>query len=303
MVQCLDCIGDRVARSLVRPASIDRCKRVTARLTSGAIADRSLDCSVPQRQSGLLTAGVPGWAVGSRGYELGSLGVRTVVLVHGAWHGPWCWAKVTPRLAAAGVPHAEVELPFTGHDDDIAATRAALDRIDGTKVLVGHSYGGLVISGAGKGRSDVAQVVYLCAFLVQPGETIIDELARVPDLPTAKVLDAIVLHDDGTSSIDPDHAVAAFYSLSSTDAARDAIGRLRPMNAKSIFSRCQGAPWMQVPSTYVLCDQDQAIPVKGQRRMARSATNVVVLDTDHSPFLSMPEETARILVNLASDSS
>lgn len=247
--------------------------------------------------------GVPEQVFVARECELVSLGVTTVVLVHGAWHGAWCWAKVTPRLEAAGVPHTEVELPFTGHDDDIAATRTALDSIDGTKVLVGHSYGGLVISGAGAGRSDVAHLVYLCAFLVQPGETIVDDLARVPDLPAAEVLHAIVFHDDGTSSIDPDHAVAAFYELSPPDTARDAIGRLRPMNGKSIFSKCKGAPWRQIPSTYVLCEQDQAIPVEGQRRMARSATNSIVLDTDHSPFLSMPDDIARILVNLASDSS
>ena len=229
--------------------------------------------------------------------------MKTVVLVHGAWHGPWCWAKVTPPLEAAGVPHAEVELPFTGHDDDIAATRSALDSIDGMKVLVGHSYGGLVISGAGEGRSDVAHLVYLCAFLVQPGETILEELARVPDLPAAKVLDAIVGHDDGTSSIDPDHAVAAFYALSPPEAARDAIGWLRPMNGESVLSRCRGAPWRQIPSTYVLCEQDQAIPVEGQRHMATNTTNRIVLDTDHSPFLSRPEDTAHILISLARDSS
>jgi pimeloyl-ACP methyl ester carboxylesterase len=210
---------------------------------------------------------------------------------------------VTPHLEAAGVPHIEVELPFTGHDDDIAATRTALNSIDGTKVLVGHSYGGLVICGAGEGRSDVAYLVYLCAFLVQPGETILDELARVHDLPAAKVLDAIVTHDDGTSSIDPDHAVAAFYEHAPREAALDAIGRLRPMHAQSILSQCKGAPWRQIPSTYVLCEQDQAIPVEGQRRMARSATRSIELDTDHSPFLSMPDDIARILVNAASDSS
>jgi pimeloyl-ACP methyl ester carboxylesterase len=229
--------------------------------------------------------------------------VKSVVLVHGGWHGPWCWAEVTRRLAAAGVRHAEVELPFTGHDDDIAATRAALDGIDGPKVLVGHSYGGLVISGAGDGRSDIAHLVYVCAFLVPPGESIVDELEKVPDLPTSKVLDAVVPHDDGTSTIDPDQAVEAFYALSPADAARDATGRLRPMNAESLVSACQAAPWMRVPSTYVLCARDQAIPVEGQRHMAKSATSAVVLDTDHSPFLSMPEETARILVDLASDPS
>jgi pimeloyl-ACP methyl ester carboxylesterase len=252
----------------------------------------------PRPHLGRLGQGVVG-----RGFELVSHGVKTVVLVHGAWHGPWCWAMVTQHLEEAAIAHAEVELPFTGHDDDIAATRTALNSIDGTKVLVGHSYGGLVISGAGAGRSDVAHLVYLCAFLVQPGETILDELAQVPDLPAAKVLDAIVSHDDGTSSIDPDHAVAAFYALSPPDAARDAIGRLRPMHGRSILSKCKGAPWKQIPSTYIFCEQDQAIPVEGQRCMARSATGSIALDTDHSPFLSKPYEVARILVNVANDSS
>ena len=89
----------------------------------------------------------------------------TVVLVHGAWHGPWCWEALTPYLDEAGIAHVEVDLPFTGHDDDVAATGAVLDAIAGRKVLVGHSYGGLVISGAGAGRSDLSHLVYVCAFI------------------------------------------------------------------------------------------------------------------------------------------
>jgi pimeloyl-ACP methyl ester carboxylesterase len=225
--------------------------------------------------------------------------VHTVILVHGAWHGRWCWERVTPLLDASGVSHAEVELPFTGHDDDVDATRALLDDIDGTKVLVGHSYGGLVISGAGQARDDLAHLVYLCAFLVQPGESVFDELGRVADLPSGKLLDAIARHDDGRSSINPDMAVAAFYAQSPPDAARQATARLRPMDGGSTLAKCKGAPWRHVPSTYVLCEQDQAIPVEGQRRMARHASNSVVLDTDHSPFLSMPDQTGRLLIDLA----
>lgn len=225
--------------------------------------------------------------------------MNTVVLVHGAWHGTWCWAEVVSRLDAVGVPHAEVELPFTGHDDDIAATRAALDGIDGPKVLVGHSYGGLVVSGAGEGRSDLAHLVYLCAVLVQSGETILEEFGRIPELPPSRVLEGMVIHDDGTSSIDPTLAVPAFYALSPQDAAREAVARLRPMNAESFGATCQGAPWRTVPSTYVLCEQDQAIPVQAQRRMSSHATSCITLDTDHSPFFSRPEDTARLLVDLA----
>lgn len=223
----------------------------------------------------------------------------TVVLVHGAWHGAWCWQAVTPLLDGASVPHLEVELPFTGPDDDVEAVRAALDDIDGTKVLVGHSYGGLVISGAGEGRSDLVHLVYLCAFMVQPGETIFDELLRVPDIPSGKLLGAIVSHDDGTSSVDPGQAIAAFYALSPLKAAREAVHRLRPMHGQSTLSPCKGAPWKRIPSTYVLCEHDQAIPIEGQRAMASKASRSITLPADHSPFLSMPDETAQLIVALA----
>jgi pimeloyl-ACP methyl ester carboxylesterase len=73
----------------------------------------------------------------------------TVVLVHGAWHGAWCWEKVTPQLDEAGVAWMAVDLPFTSFEDDVAATRAAIDSAGGPVVLCGHSYGGAVITEAG----------------------------------------------------------------------------------------------------------------------------------------------------------
>ncbi|MDW3218619.1 MAG: alpha/beta hydrolase [Acidimicrobiales bacterium] len=223
----------------------------------------------------------------------------TVVLVHGAWHGSWCWEHVTPLLDAGGVAHVEVDLPFTGHEHDVAVTRSVLDGVAGPKVLVGHSYGGLVISGAGEGRSDLAHLVYLCAFMPDRGETIFDSLSRVEDLPHAKVLDAIRTHEDGTSSIDPAHGVAAFYERCPAGLADRAIERLRPMHGSSTSATCLGAPWRSVSSTYVLCEQDQAIPIEAQRSMASNATRTVVLDTDHSPFVSRPDETAQLLIDIA----
>jgi len=223
----------------------------------------------------------------------------TVVLVHGAWHGPWCWEEVTPLLDAVGVAHVEVDLPFTGHEHDVATTRSILDGIAGRKVLAGHSYGGLVISGAGDGRSDLAHLVYVCAFMLEKDETVFDSLSRVEDLPHTRVLDAIRTHDDGTSSIDPDHAVAAFYERCPTESADRAIERLRPMHGSSTAASCLGAPWRTVPSTYVLCEHDQAIPIQAQRSMASHATQTVALDTDHSPFVSMPNETAQLLIDIA----
>ena len=77
------------------------------------------------------------------------MSVRTAVLVHGAFHGAWCWDKVVPLLDAAGMPSVAVELPFTSFAADVDAVRAALDAASGSVVLCGHSYGGAVITEAG----------------------------------------------------------------------------------------------------------------------------------------------------------
>jgi pimeloyl-ACP methyl ester carboxylesterase len=223
----------------------------------------------------------------------------TMVLVHGAWHGPWCWEEITQILDDRRVSHVEVDLPLTGHEHDVSATRAALDDIAGRKVLVGHSYGGLVISGAGATRSDLAHLVYVAAFMPAEGETVFDSLIRVTDLPHPVLLDAIRTHDDGTSSIDPDRAVEAFYDRCPPELAARAVERLRPMEAASTGAPCLATPWTDVPSTYVLCERDRAIPIEGQRSMAAHAANTVTLDTDHSPFLSMPAETAQLLIDIA----
>src|SRR5689334_12110464 len=104
----------------------------------------------------------------------------TVVLVHGAFHGAWCWSKVVPLLEEAGIPVVAVDLP--GHGDspgppgdlyDAAAhVRAALDGIAGLKVVCGHSYGGAVITEATADRADVTQLVYLAALMPDVGETV-----------------------------------------------------------------------------------------------------------------------------------
>src|SRR5687767_5236401 len=95
---------------------------------------------------------------------------RAVVLVHGAWHGPWCWDKVVALLDEEGVPSVAVELPFTSFADDVAATRGVIQAVDGPVVLCGHSYGGAVITEAGH-HPAVEHLVYLTAFALEEGES------------------------------------------------------------------------------------------------------------------------------------
>ena len=222
--------------------------------------------------------------------------MTTVVLVHGAWHGGWCWEHLTPQLDRAGLDHVAVDLPFTGHLDDVGCVRDELDRLDGPKVLVGHSYGGLVISGAADGRDDISHLVYLCAFLFDEGGTVGDELAGHIGAP---LIEAMEWLPDGRSAINPAKATAAFFAACPTELADAAIARLRPMDAATTAHPCLASPWRSVPSTYVVCEQDEAISPEAQHRMATRAGRVVSLDTDHSPFVSAVEQTAAVIVEAA----
>jgi pimeloyl-ACP methyl ester carboxylesterase len=235
-----------------------------------------------------------------------------VVLVHGAFHGAWCWSKVVPLLEEAGVPVVAVELP--GHGDspgppgdlyDAAAhVRAVLDGIDGPKVVCGHSYGGAVVTEATADRADVIQLVYLAALMPDVGETV---GATMPDVEHAGFSQselsregAIEPGDDGTVTVEPKTAIVALYGDCSEDDVEYALARLCPQSAATFGQPLTGAGWHDIPATYVLCTEDRAIVPEFQRAMATArATTVVELPASHSPFFSQPGAVADLLAQLA----
>jgi pimeloyl-ACP methyl ester carboxylesterase len=211
-----------------------------------------------------------------------------VVLVHGAWHGAWCWAEVVDELDALGVSNEAVELPLTGLVDDAAVVREAIERAGPGVVVVGHSYGGIVISQAAAGVDGVGRLVYLAAFMTDEGE---DELS-IMTAHDSPVLGAVVIVDGG-AAIDPARAPAIFYGDSDAATVAKVVPRLRPMRGGG---RLEGAPaWKSIPSTYVVCTEDRALPVTAQRDMATRAEAVVEWPTDHSPFLTRPRELATLI--------
>jgi pimeloyl-ACP methyl ester carboxylesterase len=236
----------------------------------------------------------------------------TVVLVHGAFHGAWCWSKVVPLLQADGIPVVAVDLP--GHGDrpgppgdlyDAAAhVREVLDGIDGPAVVCGHSYGGAVITEATAERADVTQLVYLAALMPDVGESV---GATMPDVVTDGWGESELTRDgaiepgvDGTMSIEPKAAIVALYGDCSEDDVEYALARLCPQSAASFGEPLTGAGWHDIPATYVVCTEDRAVVPDFQRAMATTrATTVVELPTSHSPFFSQPEAVAALLAQLA----
>jgi pimeloyl-ACP methyl ester carboxylesterase len=220
---------------------------------------------------------------------------RPVVLVHGAWHGAWCWATFQAELDRRGITSYAIDLPghgtslepLGGLGHDAAHLAATLDHLDLTDaVLVGHSYGGAVITQAAAGRSDLAHLIYVTAFALNAGESVMGAL-RSLDPHDVDLGAAMQFHRDGTSTLDPQLAVAAL------------LPRLSPQPGATMTEDVTGTPRDAITSTYVRCLQDRAIHPAHQAVFAARCTTQIDLDTDHSPFVSMPVALADIVEPIA----
>lgn len=216
-----------------------------------------------------------------------------VVLVHGAWHGGWAWAPLVDHLESAGLTVTVVDLPSSGGEgdvaDDVAVVRAALSGLDGPAILVGHSYGGIVISEAATPET-VSHLVYVCAFMLPTGVSLLDALNH--QVPNWISID----QENGVSrALSPE---TVFFGDVPQDLIEVAVPRLTTQTLSSFAAPQTRAAWEDIPSTYVICDGDRALPPPAQEAMSQAATNVITLNSSHSPFLSQPERVAEILAGI-----
>ena len=225
--------------------------------------------------------------------------MRTIVLVHGAWHGPWCWSPVLARLDELGVPSVAVELELLDIHRDAELVAAAVDAAGGPVVLVGHSYGGVVVTEAGA-HPMVERLVYVCAYAIDTDETIIG--VTLDHEEQADLGAAMVLQPDGTSTLDPELAAPALYGRCDAADVERALQLLRPHGGETFTQMPKAAAWKDTPTTYVVCGQDRAVAPSLQRAMAARIPDVALVewaDSDHSPFFSRPGDLADLLAGLA----
>jgi pimeloyl-ACP methyl ester carboxylesterase len=228
-------------------------------------------------------------------------GKPAFLLVHGSWHGPWCWDYLVPALERRGHRAATVDLPSCGTDpatlktlpDDAATVSAAAGSLGGDVLVVGHSYGGAAISEARFG-TNVSRLVYLCAFMPDTGRSYVSYLPPGPLPPY------VAMNDDGTFSVPAGQAKTHFYADCSPEIAAWAESRLRLQSGAVMGHANTEAAWRKLPSSYIVCTQDQALPPDFQRMFASQADEVREFASSHSPFLSRPDDLAELLVSIAS---
>ena len=240
------------------------------------------------------------------------MSARPVLLVHGAWHGAWCWGPVVAALEDRGVRGVAIDLP--GHGDDRASltdvhgdaqrVREVLDGFAEQVVLVGHSYGGVVITEAGVHPS-VSELVYIAAFNLDSGESAMSaavaesEAAALDHSGRPDALLYVHGHEDGTSSVDTDGARVLFYNDCTPEVAAWASSMLGRQPMENLSQAPRAVAWRSRPSTYAVCTIDNIVHPDLQRVLARRADTVVEWPTGHSPFLSRPDLVAELLARRA----
>jgi pimeloyl-ACP methyl ester carboxylesterase len=231
----------------------------------------------------------------------------TVVLVHGAFADSSGFTAVTRRLSADGYPVVAAANPLRGLSSDAAQVKALLASIDGPIVLVGHSYGGAVISTAAAGDPDVRALVYLAAFVPEAGESAEALANRFPGSTVGQSLKPVPLPDGQVDLyINPAvYRANVAADLPARDAAVYAITQ-RPATGTALGEPAAGTPaWRTIPSYNLIAGADRIIPPATQQFMAkRSGAKVqVVKGASHLVFVSQPGTTAAFIEKAARETA
>jgi pimeloyl-ACP methyl ester carboxylesterase len=222
-----------------------------------------------------------------------------IMLVHGAWADGSCWSKVILLLQAKGYTVTAAQIPLTSLENDIEVTRRLLSEQSGPTVLVGHSYGGAVITGAANTTPQVKALVYITAFGLDEGESL-ESLSKQG--PPSAGSTAIQPDSSGFLWINREKFHEAFCGDVTNDEAAVMSAVQKPLSFAA-FGGQEGTPaWKTLPSWYLVCTDDKMIPPPAQEFLAkRMNASVKSVPSSHCPFMSRPQSVADI-ISLAADS-
>jgi pimeloyl-ACP methyl ester carboxylesterase len=216
-----------------------------------------------------------------------------VVLVHGAWADGSCWSAVVGRLQASGYNVTAPQFPESSLAADVARLRQVLSRQSGPTIVVGHSYGGQIMTALGTDAPNAVALVYIAAFGLDEGESIGGLLAGGTPTPALAHLDVDSL---GFAWLPEDDFVSHFAADVDPAQARVMYAVQQPLHT-STFGDVMGVPaWKSLPSWFLVADGDQAIPPDAERQFAaRMGATTVEVATNHVAMVSHPDDVVSLI--------
>jgi pimeloyl-ACP methyl ester carboxylesterase len=220
-----------------------------------------------------------------------------IILVHGAWADGSSWSTVIEDLQAKGYKVTAPQFPLTSLADDVARLRQVLALQDGPTILVGHSYGGQIITALGTDAPDVVGLGYIAAFGLDEGESL---GALLSQGPTPPALAHQVVDKWGFVWLPEDDFVNHFAADVGPVKARVMYAVQQPLAATG-FNEVMGVPaWKSLPSWYLITTDDQALPPAAQRLFAkRMGASVIEVPSSHLPFVSHPRDVVKLIETAA----
>jgi pimeloyl-ACP methyl ester carboxylesterase len=226
--------------------------------------------------------------------------VRNIVLVHGAWADGSSWAKVIPILEKAGLNAVAVQNPLTSFDEDVAATKRAIAAQDGPVILVGHSWGGVVITQAG-GDAKVAGLVYVAAFAPDVGEKV-GELGK--DFPPPPGAAELRPGADGYLTLTTKGVMEYFAPDLPMPQRKLVLATQGATNSAVFGAAVTNAAWKTKPSWYVVAANDKMIQPDLERKTAKAINaKTITVSSSHVAMLSRPSEVAKLIIEASRTAS
>jgi pimeloyl-ACP methyl ester carboxylesterase len=223
-------------------------------------------------------------------------GIRNVVLVHGGFVDGSGWAGVYKLLKKSGYTVSIVQNPTITLAGDVAATRLIVDAQDGPVILVGHSYGGVVITEAGNNKN-VAGLVYIAAFAPDKGESV---SSLIKDPPPGAPVPPILPPQDGFLFLDRAKFAASFAADVDPETAAFTADSQVPWGVEALGGTISEPAWKSKPSWYLITTEDRMIPPAAQRAMsARAGSTVAEAKGSHSIYVSQPQAVASFIEKAA----
>jgi pimeloyl-ACP methyl ester carboxylesterase len=231
----------------------------------------------------------------------------TIVLVHGAWADASSWEGVVERLQDDGYTVRAVANPLRSLSGDAAYVRAILETVTGPIVLVGHSYGGAVVTNAATGNQNVKALVYVNSFALDAGETATegagpDSALSVPDPTTVFDLVPATLPPTATTDLylKKSTVFTSFATGLSADDKAVVTASQRPATVGALNEPSGTPAWRTIPSWYLIGTQDQIIPPEAQRAFAkRAGSTVTEFDAGHLGLITEPRTVTRVIEQAA----